>query len=351
MDENFEYIYNFDYNDESYSIDYVDEYNDKIISELMDYYEILNRYKYYNIDFIQINENILKAIKDNNEKMLLENLLLEIVINNKNNLYMFGIMIGLIKTNNVHFLNIFMIYGANFNDIVKVYDAECEPAYLGYQDDQENCVKKIIDSNLRWCYDKLLDWYVNPVYYTLFCSEDYSYILKLFIHYNIIESEFFIKEFSIIPKIQFIKNTILKMYINTKTGELMKQPVTFNYKIIEKTELVDIDETRIYNDYTEEHFLQWTVEDVDDELLREDQIKCIEKITENKCNFYTKIIFNWNYINHKEFIVCYSERYLRTINTIFLLICKFKNKFEKDGDNKYVLPQELWNVIIGNIYW
>ena len=94
---------------------------------------------------------------------------------------------NLIDSNNVLMLNIFILYGLDFNYVVNAMDAECDVAYIDYidspyeyQEYDDNKVFKIINSNLRWYYDTLDPWYIEPINFVLTNELDCTFIMKIF---------------------------------------------------------------------------------------------------------------------------------------------------------------------------
>ena len=260
----------------------------------------------------------------------------------------------LLDTENVNMLHIFIIYGLDCNCLINILEGECYSAFIDhfahgeYDDYLENSVFNIIISNLNTIYDSLNKWYINPIYYAI--KNDCIDVLKVFIKYGIIPLQMYFEQSLMSGKQQFIKYEKLKDRICPETGYSMKKPVFYNYKYIDKSELLyaGIPESDFHkDDYLESILDKWGVEDIDTLDFNEEELKQFEIFDENivHINMFIndELSMHYNYISKKkiDISVVYPRKYNEILKTIILILNRYN-----DSDHKYYLPEELWLCII-----
>ena len=221
---------------------------------------------------------LFTAIHENNEEIVLKTIInIPLDIINKSAQY---IIEKLLETQNTNILHIFIIYGIDCNCLINILEAECYSAFIDYfangeyDDYLENSVFHIINDNLNTIYDSLNKWYVNPIYYAI--KNDCINVLKVFIKYGIIPLQMYFEQSCMSGKQQFIKYEKLKDCICPETGFLMKEPMFYKYKYIDKSKLLKagIPESDFHkNDYLESILDKWDVEDIDTLEFNDEELK------------------------------------------------------------------------------
>lgn len=295
---------------------------------------------------------LFDALEANDEKKVLSILITKPIFTTED---ICEILQILYENNNVHFLNIMILYGLNCNMFWRVLGGECDSAYIDIIDsiDEDpyydyNEVLEIIDRNMRWCYDKLLMWYINPIYYSFETTTNINYILKLFIQHNIISMEDFMKEYNTNVIRQYIKYDKLADCICPYTKDLMYEPCKYNYNYYDKNTLleggINNDDIIVDKDLVDE-LNKWNVANISTLTFRWNEENLFKDYNEKKI-LCDNIVNGWHSKDHLLYKKYYPKSYDKTVNTVLFCFKKLNNCAYEEENDEQIIPTELIHIIL-----
>lgn len=298
--------------------------------------------------------NIYRYIRNNNEKELLR-----ILINTPPSIIHSQrvterIIEVLLEVGNIHFLNIFIIYGLNFEYFKVVIDLNHyeyidEIAHYTYKDD----LIYVLDNNVPRSFnpdEEILPMNINQIYFALWNDIDYLYIVKLFINYNIIPVEKYNRQCKLSGKQHYAKYDMLRNYICRVSDEIMNDPVFYYNGYYERDDLLSgritefngvINEHHLFMDEEEKNYIErFKVED--DKLDFDFNTVGVKCITFNeRMEILSLFLRNiWRPKLHRFYLKHFPKEYSLTLDVLMLIMNRFKNQ------NQNNLPFELWEKII-----